>query len=203
MALLVALPFGMLAALGGFLWAALANRERRLVEQAITDPLTGAFNRRHMDFCLAHAVARRERTGEPASVLLLDIDFFKRINDTWGHAAGDAALQGLVAIVASRGRRLDTLFRFGGEEFVLLLPGTRYDGAAGVAEELRGAVARASLLPGSATLSISIGVSELGPGQSPAAWLADADAALYRAKREGRNRVSTSGRLMLASKRVV
>jgi len=203
MALLVAIAFGILASLVGVLWSALCDRERRLVEQAITDPLTGAFNRRHMDFCVANAVARRDRTGEPASLLLIDVDFFKRVNDTYGHAVGDTALKKLVALASTRGRRLDVLFRMGGEEFVLLLPGTRYAGALAVAEGLRADVAAADLLPNRARLSISIGISELGATQSAAAWIEDADRALYRAKRSGRNRVSASRGLALAPVRVM
>ena len=202
MALLLALAFGALASLGGFLWAALCDRERQLVEQAITDPLTGAYNRRHMDFCVANAVARRDRTGEPASLLLIDVDYFKRINDTFGHARGDAVLKQLVTLASTRGRRLDVLFRMGGEEFVLLLPGTRYGGALAVAEGLRADVAAADLLPDGSHISISIGISELG-SQTVAAWVEDADAALYRAKQGGRNRVSASRGLVLAPARVM
>jgi len=201
--LFLSLAFAALATFGGFMWAALSDRERRLVEQAITDPLTGAYNRRHLEFCLDQAVARRARTAEPASLLLIDVDYFKRINDTWGHAQGDAALKRLVALVAARRRRLDVLFRLGGEEFVLLLPGTRYIGALAVAEGLRASVAAAALLPDGAQLSISVGVSELAAGQSAPRWLEDADTALYRAKRSGRNRVSASGGLVLAPARVM
>ena len=182
---------------------ALHDRERRLVEQAITDPLTGAFNRRHMDFCLDSAVARRVRTGEPASLLLFDVDHFKRINDQFGHSTGDVALKRLVTLVSTRGRRLDLLFRMGGEEFVLLLPATPYAGALAVAESLRETIVAADLLQGRARLSISIGVSELAAGQSAASWIDDADAALYRAKQGGRNRVSASAGFRLAPARVM
>jgi len=202
-AVLLVLTFGMLAAIGGFMRAAHAVRERRLVEQAITDPLTGAFNRRHLDFCLDRALARHERTGEPASLLLIDVDHFKRVNDTWGHAQGDAALKQLVTLVTTRGRRVDVLFRLGGEEFALLLTATRHAGAIAVAEDIRATVAGAVLLPDEMPLSISVGVSELAPGQTAAAWIEEADAALYRAKRAGRNRVTASGRFALAPARVV
>jgi len=200
---LIVLGFAAIACAGGFLFAALDDRERRLVEQAITDPLTGAFNRRHMDFCLDQAVARRARRGEPASLLLVDVDHFKRVNDTWGHAQGDAVLKRLVALIASRGRRLDVLFRIGGEEFVLLLPATPRAGALAVAEALREAVCGAVRLPDGAPLSVSVGVSELTPGQTASAWIDDADAAVYRAKQGGRNRVSASGGIALAPMRVM
>jgi diguanylate cyclase (GGDEF)-like protein len=163
----------------------------------MTDPLTGAFNRRQMDVSLALAIERRHRTGEPASLLLFDVDHFKRINDAFGHAAGDAALKNLVALIAERARKLDVLFRIGGEEFVLLLPGARHAGAVAMAEQLRALVAGAELVDGR-RLSISIGVSELQRGESAASWIADADAAAYRAKQGGRNRVGLSSRIKLA-----
>lgn len=203
MALLIALAFAVLASVAGYLWIALRDRERRLVEQAITDPLTGAFNRRHMDFSLANALARRDRTGEPASLLLIDVDYFKRVNDTFGHPVGDTVLKRLVALMSTRGRRLDVLFRAGGEEFVLLLPATRQAGALAAAEALRAEVAAADLLPDGARLSISIGVSELTRLQSASAWIEDADRSLYRAKQGGRNRVSASRGLALAPVRVM
>jgi diguanylate cyclase (GGDEF)-like protein len=203
MAFLVALAFGLFALLGGYTWSAVRDRERRLFEQAITDPLTGAFNRRHMDYCVSSAVARRDRTGEISSLLLIDVDHFKRINDTFGHATGDTVLKRLAALISARGRRLDVLFRMGGEEFVLLLPATRYAGALAVAEGLRANVAAAEWLPNGARISISIGVSELRRSQPAAAWIDDADRALYRAKQSGRNRVSASRELVLAPVRVM
>lgn len=189
MALLIST--GLVAGLVVVMFWALST-QRTLKEQAMTDPLTGAFNRRHMDCRLQAAIARRNRTGEPASLLLFDVDHFKGINDALGHAAGDQVLKRLVALVSIRARKLDVLFRIGGEEFLLLLPGAAHDGALTVAESLRRAIAVADLLHGR-RLSVSIGVSELQEGQSATSWMADADAALYRAKRGGRNRVDFSG----------
>jgi diguanylate cyclase (GGDEF)-like protein len=163
--------------------------ERTLIEQAVTDPLTGAFNRRHLDACLRMVIERRNRTGEPASLLLIDVDHFKHINDACGHAAGDDVLRGLVRVIGGRMRTLDLLFRIGGEEFALLLAGAGHHDAIAVAEDLRLLVKDSRLLDGGA-VSISVGVSELQRGQSGCAWLADADAAMYRAKRAGRNRVA-------------
>ena len=162
--------------------------QARLFDLAITDPLTGAFNRRHMASCLGDAVERHRRTGAPASVLLIDVDHFKRINDRFGHEAGDGVLKGIVALVTRRVRRLDRLFRMGGDEFVLFLPDTRGLDAATVAEELRGSVVGARLL-NAAPVSVSIGVSELQANESADAWVKQADDALYRAKNDGRNRV--------------
>jgi diguanylate cyclase (GGDEF)-like protein len=179
---------------GAVVVIALRGDRRRLLAQAITDPLTGAFNRRHMSICLTAAIERRRRTGESASLLLFDIDHFKRINDTFGHASGDAVLADLAALVARRVRRMDAFFRLGGEEFVLLLPGAARDGALAVAETLRASVAAADFGDGR-RISISVGVCELRPEHTVSSWIADADAALYDAKHSGRNRVSASHRV--------
>ena len=168
---------------------AVATMRRTLGEQAITDPLTGAFNRRYLNVCLAMAAERCRRMTEPSSLLLLDVDHFKAINDGFGHAAGDEVLVGLVRLLRQRLRPLDGVFRLGGEEFAVLLAGAAFDDARTVAEHVREMVAREKLLA-ARPVSISIGVSELRSGQSIQAWLADADAALYLAKRDGRNRVA-------------
>ena len=169
--------------------ALLQNRVRALEEQAITDPLTGAFNRRHMQDTLATAVERRRRHGERASLLLFDVDRFKHINDALGHPEGDRVLKTLVALIGQRMRKVDVLFRSGGEEFVLLLTGARFSDALHVAEDIRRVVQDAGLGPGR-RVSISVGVVELAHEQSAADWIAEADAALYRAKHAGRNRIA-------------
>lgn len=173
----------------GIRMAVLQSRLRALEEQAITDPLTGAFNRRHMHDTLATAVERRRRHGERASLLLFDVDRFKSINDVLGHPEGDRVLKTLVALIGQRMRRVDVLFRCGGEEFALLLTGARFPDALSVAEDIRRVVQDAGLVPGR-PVSISVGVVELAHEQSAEDWLAEADAALYRAKRAGRNRVA-------------
>jgi diguanylate cyclase (GGDEF)-like protein len=173
----------------GIRMALLQSRVRALEEQAITDPLTGAFNRRHMQDTLATAVERRRRYGERASLLLFDVDRFKRINDVLGHPEGDRVLKTLVALIGQRMRRVDVLFRCGGEEFALLLAGARFPDALSVAEDIRRVVQDAGLVPGR-PVSISVGVVELAHEQSAEDWLAEADAALYRAKRAGRNRIA-------------
>jgi len=181
----------LLAALvaAGIRMVTLQSRVRVLEEQAITDPLTGAFNRRHMQDTLATAVERRRRSGERASLLLFDIDRFKRINDALGHPEGDRVLKTLVALIGQRMRAVDALFRAGGEEFALLLTGAKFPDALCVAEDIRRVVQDAGLVPGQ-PVSISVGVVELAKEQSVDDWLAEADAALYRAKRAGRNRVA-------------
>jgi len=166
----------------------LEDLHRRLIDQAIVDPLTGVFNRRHMERCLGDAIERQRRSSAPASLLLIDVDHFKRINDQFGHASGDSVLKGIVALVGKRSRKLDLLFRIGGEEFMLLLPDTREAAAAVVAEQLRASVAESPLLDG-LRLTVSLGVSELRPGDSLDSWMKHADDALYAAKKAGRNRV--------------
>jgi diguanylate cyclase len=167
---------------------------RRLEAETVTDPLTGAFNRRHLDTCLVHAMERRNRLGEPASLLLFDVDRFKEINDTLGHATGDDVLKRLVRVVARRTRRVDVLFRIGGEEFAVLLAGAAGADALAVGEDIRACVEGARLL-GARVVTISIGISELADGQSARAWIAEADEALYAAKRRGRNRVAHSSHI--------
>jgi diguanylate cyclase (GGDEF)-like protein len=103
----------------------LQARVRALEQQTITDPLTGAFNRRHMHEVLVTVVERHRRDGDPASLLLIDVDEFKSLNDAAGHAEGDRVLQAVAALAQRRLRRIDALFRFGGDEFVVLLAGAR------------------------------------------------------------------------------
>lgn len=160
--------------------------QQALVAQTITDPLTGAYNRRHMETQLGERVATAQATPPVESLLVIDIDNFKRINDTHGHAVGDEVLRRTVTAVAARKRRSDLLFRMGGEEFLLLLPGATLEQAQQIAEELRQSLAQSVLLMGEA-ITVSIGVSALRSGQTADAWIRSADAALYRAKRSGRN----------------
>jgi diguanylate cyclase (GGDEF)-like protein len=152
------------------------------------DPLTGVFNRRHMERCLDDAIERQRRTSAPASLLVIDVDHFKRINDQFGHAKGDSVLKGIVSLVRKRSRKLDLLFRIGGEEFMLLLPDTREADAAAVAEQLRASIAESRLLD-DGRVTVSIGVSELQPDESLDSWMKHADEALYEAKAAGRDRV--------------
>jgi diguanylate cyclase (GGDEF)-like protein len=166
--------------------------QRRLIDQAIVDPLTGVFNRRHMERCLGDAIERQRRNSAPASLLLIDVDHFKRINDEFGHAKGDSVLKGIVSLVGKRSRKLDLLFRIGGEEFMSLLPDTQEAAAAGVAEQLRASIAESPLLDGR-QVTVSIGVGELQPGESLDSWMKHADDALYAAKKTGRNRVVCRG----------
>ena len=160
----------------------------RLKDMALTDALTGAFNRRYFESLAEQALEIWQRYQRPASLLVLDIDHFKQINDSYGHATGDEALKGLVALISQRIRGVDTLCRYGGEEFVVLLAETGAIQAARVAEEIRAKVQAAALAPGPG-LTISIGVADLTQASSVEAWVQSADVALYRAKQAGRNRV--------------
>ena len=162
--------------------------QRRLVEQAITDPLTGAYNRRYMESRLVEALGRSRRAG-PVSLLIVDVDHFKRVNDELGHKAGDVVLRGLAALMRRRARAVDLLFRMGGEEFLLLLPDTPEEAAMGVAEDLRRAIEQAPLLD-ARTITASIGVGGARSEDTMDTWLRAADAALYAAKEAGRNRVA-------------
>jgi diguanylate cyclase (GGDEF)-like protein len=166
----------------------IVDLHRRLLDQAILDPLTGVFNRRHMERCLSDAIERQRRSSAPTSLLLIDVDRFKSINDRFGHAAGDSVLKEIVSLVAKRSRKLDLLFRIGGEEFMLLLPDTQEPAATVVAEQLRASVAELPPLDG-LQVTVSIGISELRPGESRDTWMKHADDALYAAKKAGRNRV--------------
>ena len=164
-------------------------REQRLQLEVLAshDSLTGAYNRRAMESELEVAVEQQRRERRPFGLLVLDLDHFKRVNDSHGHEVGDVALVEFTALVRANSRRVDRLFRYGGEEFVLLLPGADARALATVAEQLRSKVAD-RLHVKDAPLTVSIGAAELRPGEDWRSWLARADAALYRAKHGGRNR---------------
>ncbi|GAA4855684.1 GGDEF domain-containing protein [Luteimonas vadosa] len=164
----------------------------RLEALAAHDTLTGAKNRLAMEAALRGAVAGRREVDEPCGLAILDLDHFKRINDRHGHEAGDRVLSRFVAIVMSRIRRGDSLFRYGGEEFVLLVPGVDAGALQRVAENVRSAVEQefSSEHP---PVTVSIGATIREPDDDWQSWLGRADAAMYRAKREGRNRVCIAG----------
>nr|WP_246463374.1 GGDEF domain-containing protein [Nitrospirillum iridis] len=170
--------------------------QRLLKLIAITDSLTGAGTRRYITDTAAREMARARRYGGPLSVLMLDIDHFKRINDTWGHQAGDLAICGVVDLCRAAIRDTDVIGRFGGEEFVILLPQTDRQEAERVAERLRVAVAGAplTLAPNVVvTLTCSLGVTTLMPSDHTVdVLLSRADKALYEAKNAGRNRVAVA-----------
>jgi diguanylate cyclase (GGDEF)-like protein len=156
---------------------------------ARTDPLTLLVNRRGLEESIAHERDRAERTGEPLSVVALDLDHFKRVNDTWGHAVGDRLLSAVGEALRAGVRPYDVAARVGGEEFLLVLPATHRERAADVAERLRARVAQLAVEGFPERVTSSAGVAEHARGETTDALLARADAALYEAKRLGRNRV--------------
>jgi diguanylate cyclase (GGDEF)-like protein len=170
----------------------ITNRQRaQLLTLATKDPLTGAGNRRALDTKLHSVVNTFRRTGAPASLLMLDIDHFKTVNDILGHAAGDRILKNVTEIVNLRIRVTDSLYRIGGEEFVVVLEGADLGQAAHLAEQLRTLVDANELVANHA-VTISLGVAELRKSESPYDWLHRADEAMYRAKDAGRNSTSVS-----------
>jgi len=169
-----------------------AVTHKRLLQEALTDPLTQLPNRRHgLDF-LASEWAFAQSNGLPMACLLLDIDHFKRINDTHGHAAGDAVLRQLADLLKRTSRVEDLVFRYGGEEFAAVLPNASARAAAQIADRIRSVVEKYSFLWENQTIpvTLSIGVANLnGAEKDSQALIESADAALYQAKKSGRNRV--------------
>jgi two-component system, cell cycle response regulator len=162
---------------------------RALSEAANTDHLTGLLNRRGAQQAIAREISRARRDQTPLSFVLLDIDHFKKVNDTHGHVAGDRVLAHVSALVAQAIRGFDLAVRWGGEEFLVVLPGVARQGGLAVAERVRMAVSALAVkeLP---PVTISAGIAELLPGEASArAAIARADEELYRAKSTGRNRV--------------
>jgi two-component system, cell cycle response regulator len=160
----------------------------------VRDPLTGVFNRRHLQERLTAETAYATRHGTPLSMLLLDIDHFKRINDDYGHAAGDQALCMLAKLLTKLARREDVLARYGGEEFALIARGIDREGALALAERARAVIAEQRLATDAGTIqfTVSIGVAQCEDGDGNAAqrMFEAADRALYAAKDAGRNKVS-------------
>jgi diguanylate cyclase (GGDEF)-like protein len=181
--------FALTAAIVNRILGVVSELQRELMHQAIVDPLTGAFNRRHMDRRLAEAAGADGRKPASATILLIDIDHFKGINDRLGHASGDEVLKKIVSLIQANTRRTDQLFRMGGEEFLLLLHDTDEAETLVVAENLRGLVEGAGPEGDALAVTISIGISQRGMNESADEWMKKADEALYKAKKLGRNRV--------------
>lgn len=181
-----------LVSLFAFIFAYRAESHRQQWETlASMDPLTGTGNRRAMENELTIAIKTHQRDGTRFGLALLDLDHFKHINDDFGHEAGDRVLIELATLVRENTRQIDRLFRFGGEEFVLLVPGADSDTLRRVADKLCAVVA-GRLRCRERPITVSIGASLLNPSDDANSWLARADAALYVAKNAGRNRVQLS-----------
>ena len=174
----------------------LKNAEKKLLEMATRDFLTGLLNRRETYRRLNEEFRRSTRFGDPLSVILLDIDYFKSINDSHGHLVGDRILQETAEVLRNTLREYDILCRYGGEEFLVGALKANLDQAAQAAERVRLRFKELQV-PGekdtSAGVTISAGVAQLRPGESIDGLIARADEALYRAKGTGRDRVVTSG----------
>ena len=165
-----------------------------LCELSLKDPLTGLSNRRHFRAMQERTIDGVARSGEPALLLMLDIDHFKKVNDTHGHIAGDQVLQAVAQCLAKCVRPMDTLARYGGEEFAVILPNCHTSYGAAVAERIRQAV-EALRIEVSPSISLTVTIS-VGGAYAPewirstiSLWTERADVQLYRAKAEGRNRV--------------
>jgi diguanylate cyclase (GGDEF)-like protein len=178
-------------------WKRSEQRTRDLQTLAAIDPLTGLYNRRQFESLARAELGRSQRYMRQCSFLMIDIDHFKRVNDTFGHEMGDWVLKTVATILATARREADVVARFGGEEFVIMLPETTPEAAATVAERIRSMVAANSMAIGDATLNVTIsaGVGEVtASSASIEAVLRDADRALYQAKQTGRNRVCVAKR---------
>jgi diguanylate cyclase (GGDEF)-like protein len=185
------------------IWYALAasyisNLRERLhasietIEQlASRDALTDTWNRRHLDALLNAEVQRKARIGGELCVCMVDLDHFKSVNDRYGHLVGDTVLKAVAREMQARLRSIDTLGRFGGEEFLILLPGATLADAEACAQRLLLSVARLTPLPDPAAhVTVSVGLAQCASGESVGALLTRVDNALYQAKREGRNRLA-------------
>jgi len=161
---------------------------------AITDPLTGLYNRRHFHDVLTSEYERAKRYTTPFSLIMLDIDHFKRVNDTFGHAIGDSILKEVSTILNSSIREIDTAARYGGEEFMVILPNTGKEKALVVAERTRMMINQHTFSELDRNITVSIGISGMPDekAESDEILVRCADFALYRAKQRGRNRTVTA-----------
>lgn len=172
--------------------AELKEEYKRIQEESFTDPLTGTKNRRAFEDAFQTMCDKHKHDATPLSVLVIDIDHFKKVNDNFGHIVGDAVLRCLGKIISNSVRGDDLPTRFGGEEFVVLLPDTPLEGAAKVAEKIRKTIAAQNFRHGEQSLgciTISVGAAQLSESETSEAFLDRADNALYAAKKAGRNQV--------------
>ena len=179
---------GTLVSLFSYIFAARTESQRHQLESLAThDALTGLHNRRAMESELRIAIETFRRNHVGVGLVMLDLDHFKRINDTFGHDAGDKVLIAFAAILSHATRKVDRVFRYGGEEFVMLFPGVNVTGLRTVTQNLRTRIA-AELEGPDGRVTTSLGAALLRPNEEEQEWLARADAALYQAKAAGRDR---------------
>ncbi|MEX6508367.1 GGDEF domain-containing protein [Jiella sp. M17.18] len=193
MAVMIPMYFGATLVMGSMMQreAQAILREQALEMEALTDPLTGLANRRAFRAVLSRELLRARERGSGLVLLVVDIDHFKRVNDSYGHAAGDAVLEAVGALLRSGLREGDVVCRHGGEEFCVVLPNTSLVAGGRTAERIRTLVRDAEMpaTPAALRLTVSIGVAAAAAGSTPDSLHAAADAALYAAKRAGRDRV--------------
>jgi diguanylate cyclase len=168
-------------------------------EESLADALTGLTNRRGFDMAMASCLAEAAPSESGPSLFIADIDFFKRVNDAYGHLFGDKVLRAVAQILKDNVKGKDTAARYGGEEFIVLLPDTSIEGACHLAEKIRAMVERCRVKRASdhepvASITVSLGVAGFQAGESMVNLVARADAALYAAKHQGRNRVAVARR---------
>lgn len=165
--------------------------------EALTDPLTGALNRRGFEMQFSRVLAESESSGSAISMIMLDIDHFKKINDTHGHLFGDKVIRGVAEVLKANVKGRDAIARLGGEEFGVLLPETPLSGALALADKIRLMVERGRIRRQDGQnevggITVSLGVAELDPNEDTVAFINRADQALYLSKENGRNRVSVA-----------
>lgn len=159
---------------------------------AATDELTGLYNRRYFNEQLQNSLSAARRHDHPLSLVLIDLDHFKQVNDSFGHGGGDQVLQKFSQLLQEMVRSEDTLARWGGEEFILLLPHTELEQATVLAERIRTALSQLCCSEAPAVITASFGVASLQPDEDGSSLIKRTDEALYRAKQHGRNRVETT-----------
>jgi diguanylate cyclase (GGDEF)-like protein len=168
----------------------LKENEIKIRELMLTDPLTGVANRRYLDQCLEQELQRIQRYGDKFSVIMTDLDFFKRINDKYGHNTGDTVLVKFTKVLNDNVRASDFVARYGGEEFVILLPDTDHEGATELAERIRLDVAQYRFPDVQESVTASFGVTTVTDAHNSVEVLKKADEALYSSKKQGRNRTT-------------
>ncbi len=172
-----------------YIFASQMNKQRKkLLKQATIDPLTKTGNRRALKQKMKAVIAAFHRSGTPVSLLLLDLDHFKKINDSYGHNEGDRFLSKLSRLIKSRIRSTDNLYRFGGEEFIIIAENTTAPAARVLAEELRSTIEKTAIIP-DCLATLSFGIAELQHNTTDEQWIKTADDALFEAKQSGRNKI--------------
>jgi diguanylate cyclase (GGDEF)-like protein len=189
------LELSMLNAQRGRIIDEVEHLQAKLRDVSLRDPLTGLFNRRYLDATLSRELTRCLREGRPLALLVVDADHFKRVNDTFGHAGGDEVLRAIAQILQSTLRSEDVVCRYGGEEFVAVMPGADLALAAARAEALRACIEATPIATdsGLVRITVSIGAGLAEPDDTPVSAFKRADEAVYRAKQSGRNRVACAG----------